>query len=284
MNKYTIINGVRQMIDTKADEKRIKAARGGTQSDDRPSASAQSISDTAATAEDNPPAVSVSEFINLASYALYENSTVRGAHENSDKANFNLAVRAAVNSYYTLLISGQESSDYYVEQLAPLYDKFQQDNAFREEVFSAVTESVDKLLIELERVRTKAEELGIPFSDRFYDPDESDNPYAYDGSMSLEDSRKAADANNLDEFMSGYSDELKMAAASYNADEFRRYFADRAAKELESNTEHYLDSLRSDRDYLNSVCDLVSPCVYNELREDIQRDDCEDTEDEGIEM
>ena len=208
----------------------------------------------------------------MASYALYENSTVRSAHENSDKANFNLAVRAAVNSYYTLLISGQERSDYYVEQLAPLYDKFQQDNAFREEVFSAVAESVDKLLIELERVRTKAEELGIPFSDRFYDPDESDNPYAYDSSMSLEDSRKAADANNLDEFMSGYSDELKMAAASYNADEFRRYFADRAAKALESNAEHYLDSLRSDRDYLNSVCDLVSPSVYNELREDIQQE------------
>ena len=253
-----------------------EAARGGTQSDDRPGASAQSINSTTATAEDNSPAVSVLEFIDLASYALYENSTVRSAHENSDKANFDLAVRAAVNSYYTLLISGQESSSYSVEQLAPLYNKFQQDKDFREEVFSAVTERVDKLLIELGRARTKAAELGIPFSDRIYDPndpeEQSNDPYSYDGSMSVEDSRKAAAANNLHEFMSGYSDELKMAAASYSADEFRRYFADRAARALESNTEHYLDSLRSDRDYLNSVCDLVSPSVYNELREDIQRE------------
>ena len=254
-----------------------EAARGGTQGDDRPSASAQSINSTTATAEDNSPAVSVLEFIDLASYALYENSTVRSAHENSDQANYNLAVRAAVNSYFTSLISGQEkdSLKYSVGQLAPLYDKFQQDKDFREEVFSAVAERVDKLLIELGRARTKAAELGIPFSDRIYDPndpeEQSNDPYSYDGSMSVEDSRKAAAANNLHEFMSGYSDELKMAAASYSADEFRRYFADRAARALESNTEHYLDSLRSDRDYLNSVCDLVSPSVYNELREDIQQ-------------
>lgn len=238
----------------------------GTRGNGADSSSAQRINSTSA--EDISPAVSV--FVRLAAGALYENDLVRNAHRNTDRENFDIEVESAVNSYYTRLISGRESSEYSIEQLAPLYNKFQQDNDFRAEVVSAVTDQLDESLTSLEVARSKAAELGIPFSDRPYDS-EKDDPYAYDGSMSIEDSRKVADASNLHDFMLDYSDELEMAAASYNADEFRSYFAERAAEAVRSSHDEIWTEMQENPEYLKSVADLVSGSLYNDIRSEIQQ-------------
>lgn len=119
--------------------------------------------------------------------------------------------------------------------------------------------------------RSKAAELGIPFSDRPYNSEEEDNPYAYDGSMSIADSRKIADASNLHDFMLDYFDELEMAAASYGADEFRTYFADRAAEAVRNSHNDALTEIRENSEYLKSVADLVSDGLYNDIRSEIQQ-------------
>ena len=239
----------------------------GTRGNGADSSSAQRINSTSA--EDIFPAVSV--YIGLAAGALYDNSLVRNAHQNTDRENFDVEVESAVNSYYTRLISGRESSEYSIEQLAPLYNKFQQDNDCRAEVVSAVTDQLDESLTSLEAARSKAAELGIPFSDRPYNSEEEYDPYAYDGSMSIEDSRKVADASNLHDFMLDYSDELEMAAASYNADEFRTYFTDRAAEAVRNSHNEALTEMRENPEYLKSVADLVSDGLYNDIRSEIQQ-------------
>ena len=241
----------------------------GTRGNGADSSSAQRINSTAA--EDNSPAVSVSDFISLAARSLYEDTTIRNAHANSDKESFALEVEAVASSYYTRLITERESSEYSVEQLAPLYNRFQQDKAFKAEVISSLTEQLDETLTSLEVTRSKAAELGIPFSDRPYNSEEENNPYAYDGSMSIEDSRKVADANNLRDFMLDYSDELELAAVSYNSDEFRKYFADRSAEALRSSHEQRWNEMKGNSEYLKSVCDLVSASLYNDILSEIQQ-------------
>lgn len=241
----------------------------GTRGNGADSSSAQRINSTAA--EDNSPAVSVSDFISLAARSLYEDTTIRNAHANSDKESFALEVEAVASSYYTRLITERESSEYSVEQLAPLYNRFQQDKAFKAEVISSLTEQLDETLTSLEVTRSKAAELGIPFSDRPYNSEEENNPYAYDGSMSIEDSRKVADANNLRDFMLNYSDELELAAVSYNSDEFRKYFADRSAEALRSSHEQRWNEMKGNSEYLKSVCDLVSASLYNDILSEIQQ-------------
>ena len=238
----------------------------GTRGNGTDSSSAQRINSTSA--EDISPAVSV--FIGLAAGALYENDLVRNAHRNTDRENFDVEVESAVTSYYTRLITGRERSEYSAEQLAPLYNRFQRDSDFRAEVISEVADRLDESLTSLEVARSKAAELGIPFSDRPYDS-EKDDPYAYDGSMSIADSRKVADASNLHDFMLDYSDELEMAAASYGADEFRTYFADRAAEAVRNSHNEALTEMREDPEYLKSVADLVSDGLYNDIRSEIQQ-------------
>ena len=89
--------------------------------------------------------------------------------------------------------------------------------------------------------------------------------------MSIEDSRKVADASNLHDFMLDYSDELEMAAASYNADEFRTYFTDRAAEAVRNSHNEALTEMRENPEYLKSVADLVSDGLYNDIRSEIQQ-------------
>ena len=238
----------------------------GTRGNGADSSSAQRINSTSA--EDISPAVSV--FVGLAAGALYENDLVRNAHRNTDGESFDVEVESAVTSYYTRLITGREGSEYSAEQLAPLYNRFQQDKDFRAEVISEVADSLDESLTSLEVARSKAAELGIPFSDRPYDSEE-DDPYAYDGSMSIADSRKVADASNLHDFMLDYSDELEIAAASYSADEFRTYFADRAAEAVRNSHNEALTEMRENSEYLKSVADLVSDGLYNDIRSEIQQ-------------
>ena len=238
----------------------------GTRGNGADSSSAQRINSTSA--EDIFPAVSV--YIGLAAGALYDNSLVRNAHQNTDRENFDVEVENAVTGYYTRLITGRESSEYSAEQLAPLYNRFQRDNDFRAEVISEVADRLDESLTSLEVARSKAAELGIPFSDRPYDSEE-DDPYAYDGSMSIADSRKVADASNLHDFMLDYSDELEIAAASYSADEFRTYFADRAAEAVRNSHNEALTEMQENPEYLKSVADLVSDGLYNDIRSEIQQ-------------
>ena len=238
----------------------------GTRGNGTDSSSAQRINSTSA--EDISPAVSV--FIGLAAGALYENDLVRNAHRNTDRENFDVEVENAVTSYYTRLITVREGSEYSAEQLAPLYNRFQQDKDFRAEVISEVADRLDESLTSLEVARSKAAELGIPFSDRPYDS-EKDDPYAYDGSMSIADSRKVADASNLHDFMLDYSDELEMAAASYGGVEFRTYFADRAAEAVRNSHNEALTEMRENPEYLKSVADLVSDGLYNDIRSEIQQ-------------
>lgn len=102
-----------------------------------------------------------------------------------------------------------------------------------------------------------------------------DNPYVYDGSMSIEDSRKAADAYNLSNLMNDYSDELKLAASSRSKEEFRDYYEKLAAKALGeyalNHDELWYKDMLDNLEYLKEVCNLVSVSLYNDILSEIQQ-------------
>ena len=96
------------------------------------------------------------------------------------------------------------------------------------------------------------------------------DPYAYDGSTSVEEERKSADAYNLDNFMQTYSEEMTAFAVSHTQDEFKDYFAKRSAEALgEYDTAHpdetWHKSMLNNPDYIKSISDTVSTPFYNDI-------------------
>ena len=96
------------------------------------------------------------------------------------------------------------------------------------------------------------------------------DPYAYDGSTSLEEERKSADAYNLDRFMQAYSEELTAFAVSHTQDEFKDYFTKRSAEALgEYDTAHpdetWHKSMLNNPDYIKFISDVVSTPFYNDI-------------------
>ena len=108
--------------------------------------------------------LSRAEFIEYSTDKLINDITVRNAHENSDLENFNNEINKSISELFTELIVGKEQiENYTINEIAPLYDKFQSDEAFRADICNIISENVDISLTQLEITRDKAQELGIPF-------------------------------------------------------------------------------------------------------------------------
>lgn len=108
--------------------------------------------------------LSRAEFIEYATDKLINDITVRNAHENSDLENFNNEINKSISELFTELIVGKEQiENYTINEIAPLYDKFQSDEAFRADICNIISENVDISLTQLEITRDKAQELGITF-------------------------------------------------------------------------------------------------------------------------
>ena len=108
--------------------------------------------------------LSRAEFIEYATDKLINDITVRNAHENSDLENFNNEINKSISELFTELIVGKEQiENYTINEIAPLYDEFQSDEAFRIDICNVISENVDISLTQLEITRDKAKELGIPF-------------------------------------------------------------------------------------------------------------------------
>ena len=108
--------------------------------------------------------LSRAEFIEYATDKLINDITVRNAHENSDLENFNNEINKSISELFTELIVGKEQiENYTINEIAPLYDKFQSDEAFRADICNIISENVDISLTQFEITRDKAQELGIPF-------------------------------------------------------------------------------------------------------------------------
>lgn len=162
------------------------------------------ISDTekklADNAEDN--ILLVNDFKKIAVGSLQDNLTIRNAHQNSDNAEFQLEVHNAVNDLLTDLIAGnQQIEGYAFNDISVFYDKFFADETMQKDIYRSVIEDVDTSLQQLEKARIIAKEQGIPFSDKFSNGLDDDDPniYTYDGGMSPEDFYKWQLLNELAE-------------------------------------------------------------------------------------
>ena len=95
--------------------------------------------------------LSRSEFIEYASDKLINDITVKNAYENSNLENFNDEIYRSTSELLTELIVGKEKiENYTINEIAPLYDKFQGDEVFRKDICNIISENVDISLTQIE--------------------------------------------------------------------------------------------------------------------------------------
>ena len=148
-----------------------------------------------------------------------------------------------------------------MKQFMVLYKEMLEDQEYKDKFTEKLA---DKLYEEHQRqneVREYAHANGIPFRETPADPDELYDPFAYDGSMSIEDSILAADAYNLEQFMTEHSEVLKSSAFSFSAEEFDSHFIEQAGKLLseysaEHSSESWYKDMLNDPEHLKKV---ISP-------------------------
>ena len=221
----------------------------------------------------------------LNSYAhmqlLFYDANVREASQSSNRDAFNTAVGTALDNIISDVVSERLSPESFyrsctMKQFMVLYKEMLEDQEYKDKFTEKLA---DKLYEEHQRqneVREYAHANGIPFRETPADPDELYDPFAYDGSMSIEDSILAADAYNLEQFMTEHSEVLKSSAFSFSAEEFDSHFIEQAGKLLseysaEHSSESWYKDMLNDPEHLKKVSNLVAPTMYNELREEMQQ-------------
>lgn len=221
----------------------------------------------------------------LNSYAhtqlLFYDANVREASQSSNRDAFNTAVGTALDNIISDVVSERLSPESFyrsctMKQFMVLYKEMLEDQEYKDKFTEKLA---DKLYEEHQRqneVREYAHANGIPFRETPADPDELYDPFAYDGSMSIEDSILAADAYNLEQFMTEHSEVLKSSAFSFSAEEFDSHFIEHAGKLLseysaEHSSESWYKDMLNDPEHLKKVSNLVAPGMYNELREETQQ-------------
>ena len=221
----------------------------------------------------------------LNSYAytqlLFYDANVREASQSSNRDAFNTAVGTALDNIISDVVSERISPESFyrsctMKQFMVLYKEMLEDQEYKDKFTEKLA---DKLYEEHQRqneVREYAHANGIPFRETPADPDELYDPFAYDGSMSIEDSILAADAYNLEQFMTEHSEVLKSSAFSFSAEEFDSHFIEQAGKLLseysaEHSSESWYKDMLNDPEHLKKVSNLVAPGMYNELREEMQQ-------------
>ena len=269
--------------------------RGGTRGNGTDSASAQDVNDniSGAAAEDITPAAFSYDLEKMCAWAagqLERAENVKDAFREYQEITaedeavydsftayewFEKEVRTAGIAFFNELGQGRvDAPDFSREEMDAFLNDYQHDSEHRFEVERKIAELIHQSLTRQAEVRAFAEENNIPFREQAApEADEQDyDPYAYDGSMSLDDAQRAADAHNLSEFMETFSDELEMAAVSYSIDEFKEFYERRAAEELSKqysvSGSSWAKPLLS-REYLHSVCELVAGGAYNQIKESL---------------
>lgn len=220
----------------------------------------------------------------LSTYAYsqlqYYDTNVREAFKSHDRIAFDNSVSTALDNIISDVVSERITLESFgsnctMSQFITLYKEMLENQEYKDKFTSELADKLYENLRRLDEFREYAYANGIPFSETPYDSnmDEFGSPYDYDGSMSIEDSRLAADANNLDEIMNQHSEELKSSAISFSEVDFTSRFIEQAEIILreyaaEHSTESWYKSMVDDPEYLKKVSNLVSPAMYNELRKD----------------
>lgn len=138
-------------------------------------------------------------FTDFAYNVIRDDETVRNAHEDSDRQNYQTEVRKAVDRLVTDLIIGQqEIENYTISDISAFVNAFHANETVRNRIDSNILERVDATLTRMEETRRIAQELGMPFSDKFSNGvDDEFDPYTYDGSIAPEDFEKVQQVVSL---------------------------------------------------------------------------------------
>ena len=120
---------------------------------------------------------------------LYYNSSVRESFLNSSRPEFNDEVRRAVDEAVRSFMNGENTGEPDIrEAYITLYKEMYENGEFAENLYAEISDMLYADHTEIDKGRQKAHELGLPYDEYPYDPEEDFDPYAYNPSrMSDED-------------------------------------------------------------------------------------------------
>ncbi len=120
---------------------------------------------------------------------LYYGSSVRESFLNGSRHEFNNEVRRAVDEGIKNFMNGENTSETDIrEAYITLYKEMYENGEFAENLYTELSNMLYADHIEIDKGRQKAHELGLPYDEYPYDPEENFDPYAYNPNrMSDED-------------------------------------------------------------------------------------------------
>lgn len=154
--------------------------------------------------------ISKSEFIDFAVDVIRDNITVRNAHENSDKQEYNLETERALNQLIEDLTVGSASGDFVIsgytaQETIDFINEYQEDTEMQKYILEVISENVDISLTELERTKVHQVSMNSNFLKQYtsYDkivPILEDDIKKSDDEISAEKSDKSVEKKSEKSF------------------------------------------------------------------------------------
>lgn len=117
----------------------------------------------------------------------------------NNNSDFDTDVEKRVDDFVSRLEQNKERIQGYsrfdVNTFCSEYKYSAYSGKIKEEIIGTITHDLNEAFSALESTKEKAQEIGMPFVDKFVNDDYEFNPYEYDGSMTPEDFEKAQELN-----------------------------------------------------------------------------------------
>lgn len=125
---------------------------------------------------------------------LYYDGSVREAFLNSSREIFDNEVITAVNKAISSAVNGDEIfGDTDISYFTELSHKMQENSEFAQNLYGKISDRLYAKHKEIDKARQAAHEIGLPYDEYPYDPDEEFDPFAFDPNrMSISKAQAAA--------------------------------------------------------------------------------------------
>ena len=119
---------------------------------------------------------------------LYYDSSLRESFLNGSRPEFNNEVRRAIDETIRSFMNGENTSEPDVrEAYITLYREIYENGEFAENLYTEISDMLYAEHTEIDKARQKAHELGLPYDEYPYDPEENFDPYAYNPNRMSDD-------------------------------------------------------------------------------------------------
>lgn len=116
------------------------------------------------------------------SHIAYYNAEIREAFLNDNRGDFDNVVKATVDETISDVINGKLNISEELEdgEFGELYREMYEDGEIANAVYAEISDRLYAKHAEIDKGRQAAHDMGLPYDEYPYDPEENFDPYAYD--------------------------------------------------------------------------------------------------------